>query len=128
MGDASMTYKLCSGCATNHQDIEQVSGSVFTANCHPEAIGFENFRCCGVRDNTASCGEFGDKNACESIPDLDLGCEWIGHVDCSDSIAVAVEEDRLAAEAAAAAAAEAAAAELAAAEAAAAATTAAPAE
>jgi hypothetical protein len=115
------TYKMCSGCATDGNVYAYTDGE-FAANCYPGQYKFQEQRCCGVRENFATCGDYANEDSCDSMPELELGCKWSTHVECSASIGQAIEDDRLAAEAAAeaAAAAEAEAAEAEAAEAAAA--------
>lgn len=100
---AADTYKQCSGCATDGNTYTY-GEDTFAANCYPGQYRFQEQRCCGVRDNFAVCGEYLNQDSCDSMPELEAGCVWNTHMECSELLAQAAAEDQAAAEAAAAAA------------------------
>lgn len=75
------TYQKCSGCPTS--GLPQANG--LTYQCHREAFGFLDMRCCGLHEdcedaanqNEDSCGIYDQAN--------DLGgqrCSWVQHAEC----------------------------------------------
>jgi len=85
--DDAETYTACSGCATDGIAYAYEDGE-YAANCFPGQYKFQEQRCCG-----AGCGQYGSQDACDSMPEFDLGCVWSTHQECAVNLKAAAEAE-----------------------------------
>jgi len=86
--EPSDTFTKCSGCPVNMHKYEEHNNMVM--QCHPEALGFQDRRCCGL---SAECTDGLSKDECDTLDVFE--CKHMDHNLCAGFVE---EQERLLAE------------------------------